>query len=439
MTFRTFWCTFLRCLEHRGTFLILAIITRIILEIGYLVYVNPVHSYSGFVLTPDPLKYFESWVIFLIIATLSPHRVAKPSDFFLAILLFGLMTPLLSYYALADQPRQHLYSVILGFILIDLFRRGRPLRILTMKEGPLIALVLLLSGAVGISAWYFFSGGIFFFNLKLKDVYQFRSAVGSVINTGVMSYVNIWAWKVFGPALLSMALWRKKYLPAVLLIGLHVFWFGISAHKAVLFYPLMVGFIWICLRGTRGLGVVPLAISGIVAVAILFYIVLESGLPASLFIRRAFYVIANNTFSYYEFFSENPRVWWSNSLVSLNLLEYPYDINPALLIGKWRGTKAHVNNTFLSTGYMHAGLYGIILYGVLTGLLLRLIDSLASKRVPLFVALGIMVVPCISLLLSADFPTALLTHGIGVGILILFLMGKPFKRSSIGKEAIASK
>jgi hypothetical protein len=74
---------------------------------------------------------------------------------------------------------------------------------------------------------------------------------------------------------------------------------------------------------------------------------------------------------------------------------------------------------------MHAGIYGIVLYSVLAGLLFRLIDSLATKGIPDWIVLGILVVPCQALLLSADLPTSLLTHGIGIGILVIFLMRKP--------------
>jgi hypothetical protein len=335
------------------------------------------------------------------------------------------MVPLLSFYALADRPRQYLCIVILGYVLIDLFRRGRPFRFPILYEGRLLAFILVILGVAGVTAWLLFSGGISFFNLKLTEVYQHRRAIGAIINAGVMGYVNVWTWKVFGPALLTIGLWRKKYWLAALVIGLHVYWFGVSTHKSVLFYPLLAVFIWLFFRHRGALIIVPLGAAGIVVTSLLSFFILEYSLPASLFIRRAFYVIAKNTFDYYEFFDNHSWVWWSNTSLSLGLQKYPYDLDPAELIGHWRGTAAHVNNSFLSTGYMHAGIYGIVLYSVLAGLLFRLIDSLATKGIPDWIVLGILVVPCQALLLSADLPTSLLTHGIGIGILVIFLMRKP--------------
>ena len=169
--------------------------------------------------------------------------------------------------------------------------------------------------------------------------------------------------------------------------------------------------------------------SGLVFSVLLTYIWFDSVLPASLFIRRVFFVVANNTFYYYEFFSSNAFVYWSNSITS-SLIEYPYHIGPAKLIGQSRGTDAHVNNTFLSTGFMHAGLLGVVFYAVLVGLLFKLIDSISAQGIPVWVAIAVLIVPSRSLLLSADLPTALLTHGVAVGVLILFLLRKKKTASS---------
>ena len=115
-------------------------------------------------------------------------------------------------------------------------------------------------------------------------------------------------------------------------------------------------------------------------------------------------------------------------------MDYPYDVNPAALIGRYMGTDSHANNSFLATGYMHAGLAGIVLYGVVVGLLFRVIDSLANNGLPPWVAVAAIIVPSQSLLVGADLPTAILTHGIGISIVILFLL-----RSSASKQIAESR
>lgn len=204
-------------------------------------------------------------------------------------------------------------------------------------------------------------------------------------------------------------------------MGLHVFWFGVSAHKAVLFYPLLIIFLWLWLARTNALSLIPLAFVSVLGISLLIFYVFDHGLIPSMFVRRAFFVPANNLFDYYHFFDKHQFVFWSNSITA-KFIHYPYELMPADLIGSERGTDSHVNNSFLSTGYMHAGVFGVFVYAVIVGLLFRLMDSISNNNVPNWVAVSVLIVPSRSLLLSADLPTALLTHGIGVSIIIIFLL-----------------
>ena len=423
----------LLALEGRVWFVVGGVSLWVALEIGYRLFVQPLYDYSGFSLEFNLVKYLEAWGLYGALLLLSPRQLLRPSDYFMTFLLFGLLSPLLIFYSLANQPREHLYIVILGVLIIDIARRGKKIRIPTIKGGRSLTISLLVAGAGIVSVWFIISGGVGSLNFDLTKVYEFRREVGSSINVGLMSYVNIWAYKVFGPGLLAIALWKKHYLLAVCVVALHVFWFGVSSNKSVLFYPFLVFFLWFWFGRTRALSIVPLAMTGIVAAALMLYFLTDHLLFASMFIRRVFFVIADNTFYYYDFFSQNEFVFWSNSITA-SIIDYPYHINYAELIGESRGTESHVNNTFLATGYMHAGIPGIVFYSVVAGMLFRVIDGVAAAGIPVWVAVAVLIVPSRSLLLSADLPTALLTHGIGIGIIVLLLLRK--RDESSGKSPL---
>jgi hypothetical protein len=408
-------------MEWRHWFVFSALFLRGILEVGYRDFVNPIFAYSGFIWEPSIVKYLESWVIYLSLVFILSAKLRKPSDFLMANLLFGLLAPMFVFYAFTDAPREHLYIILLGYLLIQVFRSGATLRLPYVNSSRPLALYILVIGAFVVTLWMIASGGLQYFNLDLRLVYDFRRDVGAVISQGPMGYLNTWATKVFGPALLAIALWKKRYFLALSVFGLHVIWFGISSHKAVLFYPFLITFLWVWFRSTKALSLIPIGMGLAVSISYLLFLFIDEIFVGSLFIRRVFFVPANNIFFYYEFFSQNPFVYWSNSITS-SFINYPYHINPARLIGEARGTESHVNNSFLSTGYMHAGLAGVIFYGVLAGLIFRLIDSISASGIPAWLAIAIIIVPSRSLLISADLPTSLLTHGIGIAIVILFLM-----------------
>ena len=120
-------------------------------------------------------------------------------------------------------------------------------------------------------------------------------------------------------------------------------------------------------------------------------------------------------------------MYYSNSITS-HFIEYPYAMSPALLIGDYLGARSYAINSFLPTGFMRAGFFGMILYAFLFGLLLRLIESVARYGVPVWMAVATMIIPSHALLTSADLPTALLTHGIGISSLLLFLLRSAHKK-----------
>lgn len=419
-----------RELRESGSFLFCAVIFRLLLEISYRDFVSPYFSYLGFVLEPNLIKYTESWVIYGLLLIFAPKRLSRPSDFLVVYLLFAFLLPVLVFYAMTNSPREHLYLVVLGVLLVFACRLGKPIGLPVLKEGPLTAAVVSILACIFATGWMISSGGLAFFNLDFTRVYEFRSEVGDVLNVGLMAYLVTWTTKVFGPILLALAIWRKNYLSASIILGLHVLWFGISSHKAVLFYPFLVLFLWAWFRSTRALALIPLGMSMVVGSAYVIFLLFSDVLIPSLLIRRAFFVPANLTFAYYEFFTQNPPIYWSNSIASW-LFDYPYDVSPAEVIGRFMGTGSYANNSFLATGFMHAGVPGVAIYGAIVGFLFRIIDSVGNMGVSSWFAIASVIVPAHSLLVGADLLTAILTHGLALSIVMLFLLRSGTRTSGI--------
>lgn len=422
MRLKRFISFFLYSLEDAKWFIVIAMVFRGLLDLVYLLFINPVFSYSGFFLDVCLLKYIESWLVLVLLVAMFPKKLSKPSDFLMTFIFFSLLVPLLAFYALSNASRDGLYVVLVSMVLIVVFRSGKPFFIPLFTAGPIIAYSILSIGIFAVTVLMIKSGGLAFFNLNLMRVYEFRSDVGEVINRGVMGYLNVWAQKVFGPIVLAVALWKKKYSLALAVFGLHVLWFGISSQKSVLFYPLVIFFLWFGFQRSRALALVPLGMSILILMGFLSYLFFSDIILGSLFIRRVFFLPSLLAFAYYDFFSQNQLVYWSNSITS-SFIQYPYNLKPPELICSYAlGKECHANVSFLSTGYMHAGILGTIIYGILVGLIFRCIDSLANKGIPPWLAVASVIVPTLALVTSSDLPTALLTHGLGVAIIILFLL-----------------
>lgn len=401
-------------------FTLAMILHRVMLEVGYSGFVTRVFEYAGYVTVEKGLKYAESWAIFFLFITIFPKRLIRPSDYLMVFMLSIFLTPLLVYYGMVGASRFAMYSVVACVTLMTFLRGGSPIRVVPLAISERFVNMTLMGGCLVVTVWMVWQGGLGFFNLDLYRVYEFRRDVGELIDQGPMAYLNNWAYTVFGPTLLAICLWRKRLLLAILVVALHVLWFGISSHKAVLFYPALVAFLWFVFGKTRSLSLVPFGMAVLVATSLISMSIFDEIVSGDLFIRRTFFDSSNLTFAYYDFFNANPHVFWSESLARF-WVDYPYDVNSAEVIGRYIGSGGHANNSFLSTGFMHAGYLGVVLYGVLAGLLFKVIDSIASKSLPPWLATAVVIVPSSSLIIGADLPTALLTHGLGAGLLMLYL------------------
>lgn len=400
--------------------MIALILFRGLLDALYVKTIAPYFAYEGYRLDLNVLKYLESWLLILVTSLFLNERVRKPSDFFSLLMLLGVLVPLLSLYGLADKSRFAVYSVLLGYSLVVFLSKLPFIKIPPLSQGYGLGLFIALGGCLVVAGWFVLRGGLAHFNLDLSKVYDFRRETGTLLYVGLMAYLITWALKVFSLSLFTVALYKRSYIWASMIFIMQVFFFGVTSHKATLFYPGLALMVYILFRNGDKLKMVSFAYGGILVLSYVLSSVSGSLLYVSLIVRRVFFTIANNTFDYYIFFSQNQKVYWSNGVLSA-FIKYPYDLDPAKVIGAWRFTESNVNNTFLSTGYMQAGIWGVVFYAILCGLLFRLIDAL-SKRIPVWFGLAIVIAPMFSLITSADLFTALLTHGVAVSCLMLWLL-----------------
>ena len=102
------------------------------------------------------------------------------------------------------------------------------------------------------------------------------------------------------------------------------------------------------------------------------------------------------------------------------------------LIGEFMGNEGGANSNFLSTGFMNAGYFGLYLYCAIVGVLFKLVDSLSSRSLPVILSVSLTIVPIYALIVVADLPTALFTHGLVISLILLYL----FRSSSFARRIL---
>ena len=393
----------------------------LVLLYGYNVYLVPSWGYYGFLWHPDWTKVVEAMVWVTIISWVLPISIRKPSDFYLHLQFLFPILPMLVMYGAMGQPRIFMYAVLLSFgtmLLMVKTIRFKPVRTPKICLKDLQFLLLFIGYLVVVSI--VFQGGLRYFNLNLAKVYAYRGPAASNLPR-FYGYINPWISKVIFPFSLLLAVLMRKRVQAFLSVTGSILMFGLTSHKSVLFYPFAILlFYWIASR-RKGL---MFLLGGYYLVTILSLVDYWSGIftgwVATLMLRRVIFVPALLNFDYYDFFSQHGFVYWAQSKITFGMLSYKYSLDIPHLIGlHYFGNPAIGANTgWLGSGYANAGVIGMVIYAIIVGGILLLLDAYAQfhdKRV----LIAIFVAPLLAVMVSSDLPTALLTHGTLIGLLLL--------------------
>lgn len=411
------------------TFVCMLLIFRVLLEVSYVNVVTSFYSYEGYHLNFELLNYFVSWLFFLMGTVLIKDRVKSVSDYFFVVAFVSVVTPVTILYGYdSERSLFTLVTVLAAFFLIYFVVRIKLVSFKSLpvfKNGLKLVVIICSLFVLFLIIWFLISGVKF--NLDFMKVYEFRSDNAAISQMGVLAYTNNWTYQIFNIFLFTIALLYRKYLLVVLLFCIQVYFYSASAHKSVFFLPFLVLGIWLYFRKTNSLVIVPLALNMIIAFTLILYYFFGDLLASSIFSRRLFFVPANLTYVYFDFFSKNPHVFWSNSVLS-SFLSYPYDLSMSHVIGRYLGHESmSANNGFIASGYAHAGVFGVLFYSLIIGLILRFINDISHNLLPLWVVLSLSIVPLRSLLISSDLFTVMLTHGFIVAlIIILFVRSKKY-------------
>ena len=409
----------------------LVLLYRVTLDWSYVTVLEPYFMHLGFVLNWSLSRLLESYFLTVVASLLLPASIRRPSDLLVFLLFVISVCPTMSVYALRGGSELFAWMAIAAFAMVSICRQGKRLIVPRMREGRFLGLSAAVFGTALVTIWLIASGGLNYFNLDLLNVYQYREVVRSELYSGLFGYLNQWAFRIFNVTLIAVALHKRNWFFFVCLLGLQVFFFGISSEKKVLFVPLLV----LLLYGLHKTKYSPqmLMIAGIFGVAAATWAaqLFDQVLPFSLSVRRMLFTPATLNFAYHEFFGAAGHVLWSTGPLSF-LFEYPYEETPALMISyHMRGTTdIWMNNGFLGASYMHFGYIGMLFFGAIIGFLARIVDSLVIDRLPMWLGLSIVIVPFFNMFTGADLTTAFGTHGLGVGLVILWLIGLESNRRS---------
>jgi len=401
---------------------------KIILDLSYYFIISPVFEYMRFSLNFNVIKLIESYFFLFIIFLLMPKSSKQLSTIMVWLLILLSYVPMLTIFAFKDESRIFMYAVTCFWIFVLLLLHLPRVNLPSLKESKIIRFLIIISfSAIVLFAIYNYLG--FSFNLDLTRVYDIRT---QYVQTKIplAGYYFNWMGYVVNVAFFALFINKKKWIFAALIAVLQLLLFSSTGNKTFLFaLPFALALMWITAR-KNPLFYIAGGMIAIMIMAMLSHLIVGNILISSLFTRRTLLVPAHLAFYYFDFFSSNGPIFLSHSIFRF-FLNYPHPLNPPHLIAMVYFDKPETaaNNGIVGDAFMNFGFIGLVLWSILLVIILKLVDS-CSKGKDIKIGIAVVALSVIALTNSALL-TCLLTHGLLLALLILYLLPKeqPLKQT----------
>ena len=416
-------------MRYRLIILSLHLCMFFVLSFGYENCIVPLYGYEGYVFQPNEQNRYMALIAVIALSLITPVAFYKPSTLFYKFtLIFFSITKLMLFYAEGknwEYPAQVLIAYIFSVGLAP-FLNIKPPKLSFVSADNLPRMLLFI--LIFYIAIVFLLGGGAYFNFDFSKVYDLRSEAADNL-PWPFGYVSPMMAKIIIPIGLVLSMLQRKYLFALLYIICAMIIFGLTSHKATLFNPFLVLFVYIVSSGKNliakfNMGVLIILVLSIVDFHIYIGAMQEDSLfgwLGSLMFGRSFILPSEINYMYYDFFTRNDWVLFSDSKITLGLVEFNYPLDIAHMIGReyFNSDQAGANTGWLGSGYAQAGFAGLLLYAAATAAIFNYVDTCARNSGERRLVTASIVIPISTLITSSDLPTTLLTHGLLLNLILI--------------------
>lgn len=418
----------------------LCIVYKLLFEVLYINYFSFYWNYLGVILNINYSKCILSWSFFIFFLLLKICLKKTKLTFVFNLFFYFSIIPTLSVYWLKNESSYAFFSIIFfwsvwlfftyyfnNYLEKDSNIRNRLVKSakydysLASVLNPKIITVIFLYAIV--SSMYFslkYGDGRIF--IKFSDVYKYRLKSGNSMTT-LGAYVFSWNVNIIIPLCLIYHLIRKKYVFALLDVFLFFINYAIYGNKVILITCAAIICIWIIYLLNNLHNLDTLFIAFIVFIMLLSIIVKKTMLFA--LIDRLIEIPSSAHYYYYDFFQTNELLLLRQSCFKL-FFNDPYDLPVSVIIGSspvyMSGKYNNLNNGLFSDAYSNFGIIGCLILPFLINysfyVLSKYFQSLDECIQYSFLFIFSFYI------LSANFFSWLLTGGVFVLMILLFVLNK---------------
>lgn len=355
------------------------------------------------------LKYVNGLFCCIILFFGIRHEKHRVSVFMLYLVYLVQIIPITTIYAFRNENAIYYNTVCISFFICELLVqrvniRNKP-HFKRSKNISNLIIASFWSVIIGLIIYIVWKNGMFTLTaLNIYKVYELRRS-GSFVIGRYMQYLFNWVMAAVIPFLIAKKTDDRNYFIVFILCAVVLIAYLYSGFKSYLFYLPMILISSVWARRENFYNEIFSSASAAFFVLVIFACfspVFEIFFTRlySLFGSRLLMVPANNKFSYYDFFSKNPKMGLG-AIFPRWLIKIPNhyeNIRYTFLISElyYGEPEMNSNTGFLAEGYMRFGHIGILLILILFAVVLRMMDNM-QKRAGYAFTIGAFVYPVLGL------------------------------------------
>lgn len=399
-----------------------------ILHIVFNTYIREKYAYMTFYTDFSASKFSESLIIVILTTLFLPSIIKKSSDLFLHVFYVLTFLPMLVIYSSTNRPRIFTYIIIACYFMLLIIRRIKIKKIKTLKIETKAIVITLLSFSylfIFLLAWE----KSFKLNFDFSFIYEFRKDFSDNLHP-LVGYLSPLVTKLFLPSSLLLSIDKKMFFLGGLSIIGSVVLFGLTNHKVVLAYPIIISFLYYILMSKYS--TLTLFVRGslfLLFISLIMHLLFGNDLLNIFITRRSFLVPAYLNYVYLDYFSSHDFALWSNSKITLGMVDTVYNgevIAKVIGLEFYGNENTNANTGWIGSGYMQAGYIGMFVYATVLGLVLSYIDKCSGYNNERSIAIisAISSPSIIAIFISSDLVSALLTQGLLATLILISALGK---------------
>lgn len=401
---------------------------RIVLDWSYITCVVPQFSYLySFEYHDQSLPWVFSWLAMIVLSlfVVVPRGAGveeSGSDLIVAALFLVSFVPTTVIYAYQGTGAAFFMAFFLFWMVLLVANRLLPFARFkglspTARSQYSILLVAILA-AVVVFASGVYAG--FRISFDLSNVYDLRLEAREFNLPTFLSYL-FGAARVVIPLMAVCCLWRRRYGIFGVLILIQVLNFSFDGSKSALFSVALMLLAYLLIRQPTISLMIKVVFLGSAVCLLLFLLTGRSEL-ISYAIRRVMLVPALLNYEYFSFFSNNAIDFFTQSLFSKLGFESAYQVSIPHVIAEFyhNSTVMSANNGLFSDAFSNLGIGGCFLMPLAYIATFRLFDA-CTIGLPNRIVFPA-VIPLVVVFLSSSFFTCLITHGMILYLLALYLL-----------------